>query len=201
MPATQRRVMQYPPGTGFVLALFPAGFVLLAISLERTWPAILLAAVFDCLALYLMINPTRASYSMAPTMVICVLAAYFTAMLFAAEQRRNRFALSALLGFLIGLAVELPNLFLSSGYFVFFFVSFLVSVKLRQSFWASCSEQYFWRGWRRRCSRMRSTPAARSLPLTEPPIPCRLTSTLASSDIISRTCNSFCWCSQACGRL
>ncbi len=26
MPATQRRVMQYPPGTGFVLALFPAGF-------------------------------------------------------------------------------------------------------------------------------------------------------------------------------
>jgi hypothetical protein len=119
--ATQRRVMQYAPGTGFVLALFPAGFVLLA---------------------------TKASYSMAPTMVICVLAAYFTARLFAAEQRRNRFALSALVGFLIGLAVELPNLFLSSGYFVFFFVSFLVSVKLKQSFWASCSERYFWRGWR-----------------------------------------------------
>jgi hypothetical protein len=79
-----------------------------------------------------MINPTKASDSMAPTMVICVLAAYFTARLFAAEQRRNRFALSALVGFLIGLAVDfrLPNLFLSSGYFVFFFVSFLISRKI-----------------------------------------------------------------------
>ena len=51
MPATKKRVMQYPPGTGFALALFPAGFqviplyvlatvivfgfVLLAISLAR----------------------------------------------------------------------------------------------------------------------------------------------------------------------
>ena len=26
MPATGKRVMQYPPGTGFVLALFPPGF-------------------------------------------------------------------------------------------------------------------------------------------------------------------------------
>ena len=145
MPATQRRVMQYPPGTGFVLALFPAGFqvmplyvlatvivfgfVLLAISLARTWPAILLAAAFGGLTLYLMINPTKASYS--PTMVICVLVAYFTARLFAAQQRRNRFALSALVGFLIGLAVDfrLPNLFLCSGYFAFFFVSFLISRK------------------------------------------------------------------------
>jgi hypothetical protein len=68
---------------------------------------------------------------MAPTMVICVLVAYFTAGLFAAEQRRNRFALSALVGFLIGLAVDfrLPNLFLCSGYFAFFFVSFLISRK------------------------------------------------------------------------
>jgi hypothetical protein len=148
MPATQRRVTQYPPGTGFVLALFPAGFqaiplyvlatvivfgfVLLAISMARTWSALLPAAAFGCLALYLMINPTKASYSMAPTMVICVLAAFFTAKFFAAEQRRNRYALSALVGFLIGLAVDfrLPNLFLSSGYFVFFFVSFLMSRKI-----------------------------------------------------------------------
>ena len=92
------------------------GFVLLAISLARTWPAILPAAALGCLTLYLMINPTKASYSMAPTTVICVLAAFFTARLFATEQRRNRFALSALVGFLIGLAVDfrLPNLFLSS---------------------------------------------------------------------------------------
>jgi hypothetical protein len=148
MPATQMRVIQYPPGTGFALALFPAGFqviplyvsatvvvfgfVLLAISLARTGPAILLTTAFGCLALYLMINPTKASYSLAPTMVICVLAAFFTARLFAAEQRQNRFALSALVGLLIGLAVNfrLPNFFLSSGYFVFFFVSFLIIRKI-----------------------------------------------------------------------
>jgi hypothetical protein len=147
MPVTQKRVMQYPPGTGFAMALFPAGFqvlplyvsatvvvfgfVLLAIFMARTWAATLLATAFGCLALYLMINPTKASYSMAPTMVICVLAAFFTARFLAAEQQRNRFALSALVGFLIGLAVDfrLPNLFLSSGYFVFFFVSFLISRK------------------------------------------------------------------------
>ena len=148
MPATQKRVMQYPPGTGFALALFPAGFqviplyvsatvvvfgfVLLAISLARTGPTVLLTTAFGCLALYLMINPAKASYSMAPTMAICVLAGFFTAKLFAAEQRRNRFALSALVGFLIGLAVDfrLPNLFLSGGYFAFFFVSFLISRKI-----------------------------------------------------------------------
>jgi len=148
MPATQRRVMQYPPGTGFALALFPAGFqviplyvlatvvvfgfVLLAISLARTGPAILLATGFGCLALYLMINPTKASYSMAPTMVICVLAGFFTARLFAAEPRWHRLVLSALVGFLIGLAVNfrLPNLLLSSGYFLFFFVSFLINRKI-----------------------------------------------------------------------
>jgi hypothetical protein len=148
MPATQRRVMQYPPGTGFLLALFPAGFqviplyvlatvvvfgfALLAIALARTGPAVLLAAALGALALYLMINPTKASYSMAPTMVICALAAYFTARLFAAEQPRNRFALSALVGLLIGLSVNfrLPNLFLCSGYLAFFFVSFLISRKI-----------------------------------------------------------------------
>jgi len=148
MPATKKRVMQYPPGTGFVLALFPAGFqaiplyvlatvivfgfALLAISRARATSSILLAAAFGCMAIYLMINPAKASYSMAPTMVICVLAGFFTAKLFSAAQQRNRLALSALVGFLIGLAVDfrLPNLFLSSGYFVFFFVSFLVSRKI-----------------------------------------------------------------------
>src|ERR1700742_4845304 len=29
MPTLQKRVMQYPPGTGFVMAIFPAGFQLI----------------------------------------------------------------------------------------------------------------------------------------------------------------------------
>jgi hypothetical protein len=76
-----------------------------------------------------MINPTKASYSMAPTMMVCVLAGFLTAKLFVDEGRRHRLVLSALIGLLIGLSVNfrLANLFLSAGYFLFFFVSFLLS--------------------------------------------------------------------------
>ena len=148
MPATGKMVLQYPPGTGFVLALFPEGFqarplyvsatviifgfALLGIFYARSNSAILLATGFGCLAIYLMINPTKASYSVAPTMVVCALAGFVTARLFFAEQQRDRLMLAALAGFLLGVAVNfrLPNLFLSSGYFVFFLVSFLSSRKI-----------------------------------------------------------------------
>ena len=149
MPATQRRVMQYPPGTGFVLALFPAGFqviplyvlanvivfgfALLGIFQARRGSAVLLTACFGFLAIYLMINPTKASYSMAPTMVLCAVAGFFTARLFAAV--RHRIMLSALTGLLIGLAVNfrLPNLFLASGYGLLFAGWFLLERK-RETF-------------------------------------------------------------------
>jgi len=148
MPATQKLVMQYPPGTGFVLALFSQGFqmiplyvlaavtlfgfALLAISYARTTVPILLTAGFGCAAIYLMINPAKASYSIAPTIVVCALAGLVTATLFLVETRQRRLLLTLALGFLIGLAVNfrLPNLFLASGYFVFFLVSFLRSRKI-----------------------------------------------------------------------
>src|ERR1700753_1230519 len=143
MPATQKRVMQYPPGTGFVLALFPSGhqliplyalasvlvfgFVLLGISYAASVSSTLLAAGFGCLALYLMINPTKASYSMAPTMVVCAVAGFLTARFFVAAQARNRLLLAALLGSLVGLGANfrLPNVFLASGYALFFAGAFL----------------------------------------------------------------------------
>lgn len=148
MPATKRLVIQYPPGTGFVLALFPQGFQviplyvlatvavfgfgLLAIACAATTRSILLAAMFADLAVYLMINPTKASYSMAPTMVVCALAGFLTAGLFMATPRRHRLFLTIAIGFLIGLAVNfrLANLFLSAGYFLFFGFVFLRSRKL-----------------------------------------------------------------------
>jgi hypothetical protein len=148
MPVAKKLVMQYPPGTGFVLALFPQGFqvvplyvlatvivfgfALLGISYARSTSSILLTAAFGCLAIYLMVNPTKASYSMAPTMVSCVLAGFFTARLFAAGLWRDRVLLAALVGLLIGLAVNfrLPNLFLSIGYFLFFLVAFLMRPKI-----------------------------------------------------------------------
>jgi hypothetical protein len=148
MPATNKLVMQYPPGTGFVLALFPPGhqvvqlyilasvaifgFALAAITYASTLPSLILATIFGDAAIYLMINPAKASYSMAPTMAVCALAGFLTARFFSAELRQHRLFLTGLVGLLIGLAVNfrLPNLFLSSGYFLFFFVSFLLSRKI-----------------------------------------------------------------------
>jgi hypothetical protein len=148
MPASEKRVIQYPPGTGFVLALFPPGFqvipmyvsatvivfgfALLGIFYARSKAAILLAAGFGCLAIYMMINPAKASYSVAPTIVACALAGFVTARLFLAEQRRDRLLLAGLVGLVLGVAVNfrLANLFLSAGYFLFFGLAFLRSRKL-----------------------------------------------------------------------
>jgi hypothetical protein len=180
MPATKKLVMQYPLGTGFVLALFPQGFqviplyvsatvivfgfALLAIFYARSQSSILLTAAFGCLAIYLMINPAKASYSIAPTMVVGVLAGYLTARLFLAGQRRQRLLLTALVGLLIGVAVNfrLPNLFLSSGYFLFFFAAFLLSRKIETALQGMVFGAAFWRAWRRRWLRTRSMPAAPS---------------------------------------
>jgi hypothetical protein len=146
MPATNKRVLQYPPGTGFVLAAFPEGFqaiplyvvttvivcvlALFGIYRARTTSSVYLTAAFGCLAIYLMINPTKASYSMAPTMVACALAGFLTARFFS-SQRSQRLLLAGAIGLIIGLSVNfrLPNLFLASGYGLFFLVAFLRSRK------------------------------------------------------------------------
>jgi len=147
MPKTNKLVIQYPPGTGMVLAAFPEGhqviplfvsatvvmfgFALLGILLARSVQSIVLATALGCLAIYIMINPVKASYSMAPTMVVCALAGFLTAKLFAGSEPKHRIWLTLLLGFLLGLSVNLrlPNLFLSAGYFLFFLVSFLSTRK------------------------------------------------------------------------
>lgn len=156
MPRTHRRVMQYPPGTGLLLALFPPGFqvkplyvvanvivlgfVLLAISYARTRGAVLLTGAFGCLAMYLMINPAKASYSMAPTMVLCALTGLFTARLFSERRAGKQILFAALVGFLIGLSVDvrLPNLFLTAGYFLVF-LGMLLQEKKAQAIWLGMS--------------------------------------------------------------
>jgi hypothetical protein len=138
MPQSEKRVMQYPPGTGFLLAFFPQGFqviplyvsatlivfalALLAIFLAGSPSSVAVATAFGCLAIYLMVNPTKASYSMAPTMAGCALAGFLTASFSAAEQPGRRLLLTGLTGFIIGLCVNfrLPNLFLASGYLLYF---------------------------------------------------------------------------------
>jgi hypothetical protein len=143
MPTTKRLVIQYPPGTGFLMALFPEGhqliplfalatvvifgFGLLAITYASTTSSILLAAAFADVAVYMMINPAKASYSMAPTMVVCALAGFLTARLFVKTPQRHRIFVTMLIGFLLGVAVDfrVANLFLSAGYFLFFLFAFL----------------------------------------------------------------------------
>jgi hypothetical protein len=150
IPALNKKVLQYPPGTGLVLALFPEGyqviplygactflifgFAVAAIRLARTRSELAIAAIFGCMTIYMMINPTKASYSVAPTMVICAAAGWLTAKLFAA-QARHRLLLTMAIGLLLGLSVNfrIPNLFLSAGYCLYFLVAFLMQ-RSRKSF-------------------------------------------------------------------
>jgi hypothetical protein len=139
-----KHVLQYPPGTGFALALFPSGFqvipfyalanvtilafALLALFRTREPASLTLAAVFGFAALYLMINPSKASYSIAPTMMVCAAVGFLTAKLFAVRRQR-RLLIIALVGLLIGLSVNfrLPNLFLAAGYCLCFAGAFLLA--------------------------------------------------------------------------
>ncbi|MCP3371509.1 hypothetical protein [Bradyrhizobium cajani] len=141
--ASGKYVMQYPPGTGLVLALFPqghqvvplyvsvnlivCGFALLAIFYARSIWSALGAGVFGALAVYMMINPAKASYSIAPTMALCAVVGYLTA-LWLIRAKHNVWLL-LLIGLLLGLSVNLrlPNLFLVAGYVLFLGVAFLRS--------------------------------------------------------------------------
>lgn len=136
-------VLQYPPGTGFLLALFQeghqvvplyvacnlivCGFALLSIFMARSPSEVLVAGAFGALALYMMINPTKASYSMAPTMVICAASGYLTAWWLTRD--RHEILLVVLIGLLLGLSVNfrLPNLFLIAGYVLYLGIAFLHS--------------------------------------------------------------------------
>src|SRR3979411_455358 len=122
MPEMKKLVMQYPPGTGFVLALFPSGFqviplyvlasvvafgfALVAITYASTVYSLMLVAAFGDAVIYLMINPTKASYSMAPTMMVFVLGGLLTREIFVDERRRHRLFLYPPVGLFFRLA---PN--------------------------------------------------------------------------------------------
>jgi hypothetical protein len=108
------------------------GFALVGILYARSASSTVLAGVMGAIAIYLMINPAKASYSMAPTLAACASAGFLTARWFARPEREIPILLTILTGFVLGISVNfrLPNLFLSSGYFLFFLVSFLSFQKL-----------------------------------------------------------------------
>jgi hypothetical protein len=147
-PATGKTVMFYPPGTGFLLALFPEGnqvaslymactliILLLAatcIALARSNALLATATVLGCLSVYWMINPAKASYSVAPTMVVCILAGFLTALLVASADNKAddkvRLLVCLALGFLLGLSCNLriANALLATGYIAFFALRVMV---------------------------------------------------------------------------
>ncbi|MGW1424788.1 hypothetical protein ACWAT4_32215 [Bradyrhizobium manausense] len=134
-------VLQYPPGTGSLLALFPeghqvvplyiaaslivCGLALSGIAMARTVSSVVGAGVFGALAVYLMINPAKASYSVAPTMALCAVAGFLTALWLTRDKRGV--LLIALIGLLLGASVNLrlPNALLAAGYFLFLGIPFL----------------------------------------------------------------------------
>jgi hypothetical protein len=138
-PIGAKSVIQYPPGTGFALSIFPSGFqrvplyalaniVTLLAALAAIWAArsrqsIALSGLVGIAALYFMINPAKASFSIAPTMMVCAVVGYLTNALAYSPNRSRRIIAAAFAGLLLGLAVSfrLPNLFLSAGYFVVLF--------------------------------------------------------------------------------
>jgi hypothetical protein len=131
-----KRVIQYPPGTGFALSIFPEGFqrvplylvanlvvflaALLAIWSARSTRSVAASGIVGIAALYFMINPAKASFSIAPTMIVCAVVGYLTNALAYSPDRSRRITAAVFAGLLLGLAVSfrLPNLFLSAGYFV-----------------------------------------------------------------------------------
>jgi hypothetical protein len=105
---------------------------LAAIKWAATPSRLFAASAFGSVAIYFMVNPAKASYSIAPTMVVCALAGLLTALLFKARVPGQRLLAALSLGLLLGLAVNfrLPNLFLSVGYCLFFLGAFIASRRL-----------------------------------------------------------------------
>jgi hypothetical protein len=134
LPATGKRVMWYPPGTGFLLAAFPEGFQVVplyligttavlvagasAVLLARSAGGVAAAGLFACAMIYCMINPGKSSYSLPPTVVICALVGFLTIVMFEARRLAVRLAAAASAGLLLGLSVNLrlANAFLAAGY-------------------------------------------------------------------------------------
>lgn len=143
LSVTNKYAMQYPPGTGFLLSAFPEGsqasglyiasssaifFMLMwLIATSRSYVAVGVFGGVGALTLYLMVNPAKASYSIAPTMPLCIALAYITVNTFSEASSVRRLILAVSAGLLLGLAtdIRLSSVLLAFGYGVAFVIQFL----------------------------------------------------------------------------
>ena len=127
-PEVQRIVLQYPPGTGFLMSLTSEGFrfrtvlaasfavltmvLLLAVGAQRSW----LLWAFSLAAAFLVFDELEhdlASYSVAPSLAVASVAGLVTSV----SLNLRKWWLFAALGLLIGLSasIRLPNAFFIVG--------------------------------------------------------------------------------------
>jgi hypothetical protein len=133
IPKTGAWVLQYPPGTGALLALFPEGhqaaglytssaLIVLGVALililrAASLPLVILSGLFGCLSIYFMNNPAKASYSVAPSFALCAVMGLLTPLLFS-ESGGRRLAVAGCIGLLLGFGVNLriANVLLAGGF-------------------------------------------------------------------------------------
>jgi hypothetical protein len=148
--ASGKRVIQYPPGTGLVLAMFPPGhqvaFMYIAASglilalacaaivAARSTTTILASGALGAAAIYFMINPSRASYSIAPTVALCAMMGAITVAYLFDPKPYRAVAGSLLIGAMVGLSINfrIPNILLCTGYLAVLGAALLSQRRLAQ---------------------------------------------------------------------
>lgn len=140
--STDRIVLQYPPGTGFLFSLFPEGLqsrlafvayntvllialVLMVLS-ARTANVPILVAMLGAISLY-GLQRYRLDWSIPPTILACVALAYLTVAVFRLPVAERRFHLVVIFGLLAGVSVSfrIANAFLLVGFALAFAVDAL----------------------------------------------------------------------------
>jgi hypothetical protein len=134
MSHTGKVSLQYPPGTGFALFLFPSGvkraalfgtstmviasLLLIALWRSRSHAEIIAWTAFGCLTIYFMINPTVMSDSMPPTMALCALVGVLTSRIFCDSDDARALIAAGAVGLLLGILIDfrIANMLLTVGY-------------------------------------------------------------------------------------
>ncbi|MGY4503349.1 hypothetical protein ACVWYH_007306 [Bradyrhizobium sp. GM24.11] len=93
------------------------GVALILTLRAASLPLVILSGLFGCLSIYFMINPAKASYSVAPSLALCAMTGLLTPFLFS-ESRPRRLVVAGCIGLLLGFGVNLriANVLLAGGF-------------------------------------------------------------------------------------
>ena len=135
--------LQYPFATGLLLSFFPSNAASSGLYIASATLVLVLAcgailtsasigslipmAVLGTANVYMMVNPSKSSYSIAPTMPVCIIIGFLTVWMFAAQRARHRIVSAAAAGFLVGVAtgLRLSSALLAFGFALVFLAQFI----------------------------------------------------------------------------